>query len=457
MNLDDASPMGAGHVRGPGVVTGSMGWLRAGFILYAFAAPSAVMAVPYAIGMSGLVGGPLICLVITAASIGGASMLLRIKLLFSDCHTLGDLGLRILGRPGQLWGNAIQLGNFCLFMPCALQFCAQALEGIQYGIPAFDGCNDYYVFVIALICLLTTQMRTFSNTQVLSCVSVFCVFAMMAIMVVAAFRYEAEDKVPAQWFGNPESDVAIGFVKAAGGFTINAWAFVPAFLTVELTGCMRNPSDFHKSLLLSGALNVAAFWIVGTIVVAKWGYDVGEVIGITSGVAAWKPGSPLNTAFNVFQLAGNFVSYMLDSVPLGRFCQKAWNPAFKDTWSGADIGRYFGYTLPTFLFALFLSVAVPSVNTLLDFTTALTTPWVTQIYPAVLYWKLFRNGHPALLQAEPQREMKLAEKFGVAAVFTVGCINFAICSVKAVGYISYAELRPPLQIGCGSWLIWTNS
>jgi len=56
--------------------------------------------------------------------------------------------------------------------------------------------------------------------------------------------------------------------------------------------------------------------------------------------------------FNIFQLGGNFVSYMLDSVPLGRFCQRAWAPNFKDTWSAGDVGRYFTYTLPAPLFEL---------------------------------------------------------------------------------------------------------
>merc|ERR1719343_319311 len=111
-------------------------------------------------------------------------MILQVKLLHHECHTFGDLGLKVLGKPGQIWGNLIQLGNFLLFMPCALQFCALALEGIGNGIPAFNGCSDYYVFVIASVCLLTTQVRTFSNTAILSMVSLISVFAMIAIMIV---------------------------------------------------------------------------------------------------------------------------------------------------------------------------------------------------------------------------------------------------------------------------------
>lgn len=465
LNLDDASPVGGGRVRPVAASRKvAMGWLQAGFILFAFAAPSAVMAVPYAIGMAGMVGGILICIVITTASVAGAMMLLEAKLAYPACHTFGDLGLQVMGRPGEIWGNLIQLGNFCLFMPCALQFCALALEGIG-NIPGFNGCSDYYVFTIAAVCLLTTQVRTFSNTKILSIVSIICVFAMMASMIVAAYKYENPEKVDAQLFGNPHEGTT-GMIMFAGGFTINAWAFVPGFLTVELSTCMESPKDFRKSLVFSGILNIFVFVVLGLFVVSQWGYILGEVITIpvnAGALAAYASGNGLNTAFNIFQLTGNFVSYMLDSVPLGRYCQKIWNPEFKDTWSAPDCLRYLGYTLPTFLFAFFLAIAVPSVNTLLDFTTALTTPWVTQIYPAVLYWKLRRKGARSLLNdqtcTESPSDGKLStfETFVIGSVFLVGCISFIICSTKAFGYIIIKELRPPLQIGCPGWEIWKSA
>lgn len=441
-----------------------MSWKEAALILYTFAAPSAVMAVPYAIGMAGFLGGLLICLVITSASVGGGIMLLHVRLLHPTCHTFGDLGKVVLGRPGQVWGNAIQIGNFCLFLPCALQFCALALRGIVKGIPGFGKCNDYYVFTIALICLLTTQVRKLTNTTVLTYLSLICVLSMGLCMIVAAFTYDNPAKVSAQIFGNPESDRITSFIRAAGGFTINAWGYVPAFLTVELVTCMDDPPSFSKSLWLSGAMNVAVTTVVGFTVVARWGYNVGEVITITDGVTAWHPGSTINTLFNTFQLLSNFVSYMLDSVPLGRFCQKAWAPAFRDSWSASDVMRYLGYTLPTFVFALSLSIFVPSVNTLLDFTTAFTTPMVTQIYPAVLYWKVFCRQEAPLLDGEQQQgtycdqssrtNVRAAQKCAVVAVFLVGYMSFLVCFFKAVGYITMPALRPPMQIGCDSWQIY---
>lgn len=428
-----------------------MGWMQAGITVFTFAAPSAVMAVPFAIGNAGFVGGMLLCLIITGASITGAKMLLHLKWLFPQCQTLGDLGLQVLGKPGQIWGNIIQLGNFCLFMPCALRFCGLALKGVGNGIPGFDECVDYYVFVVAFVCLVTTQVRDFRNAQIFTVLSFCCVIGMIVSMLYASFKYDNEHKIPASWFGNPEPEAGLRLIRFAGGCTIGAWAFIPAFLTVELSTCMGDPADFNKSLVLAGTLNVLTF-CAGCLVVARWGYKVGEVIAATPAVEAWAQGVAINTVFNIFQLGGNFVSYMLDSVPLGRFCQRAWAPNFKDTWSAGDVGRYFTYTLPVFLFALSLSVFTPSINTLLDFTTALTTPWVSHVYPSVVYWTLKKRGAGNV----PPAALKKSEKWMIAFVFVVGCICVIACAMKAVGFLVFEELRPRFQVGCEGWMIWQS-
>jgi len=462
------SHVGTGRVRGPDVGAGTMGWMQAGFIIFAFAAPSACIGVAYSLGMAGLVGGSLICIVTTLASIGGSMMLLKIRLQFRDCYTFGDLGDKVLGTPGKIWGNAIQLGNFVLFLPVALLLCAEALQGVVQ-IAAFKGCNDYYIFTIAALCLLTTQARKLSNTQVLSVISIVSVFVIAVLQITAALMYENEAKVPALAFGNPDEHWLTRTSEALLGTTTAAWAYVPAFLTVELATCMQEPKDFGRSLVLSGVLNVVVFLGVGIVVVARWGYDVTDPITLVK-VEAWEQGNWLNTALSFFLLVGNFVSYMLDSVPLARWCQKVWVPGFADTWSWGDIGTYLLCTLPTFLFGLVLSIAIPNLFVLLACTTALTVPWVTQIYPAVLYLRLFASergaaarllacaeGDAHRMESSPEVQMAtLAEKVRAYLVLFVGVASFVVCLLAAIGKASIAELRGPSQIGCEGWMIWSG-
>mmetsp|Transcript_5800 Transcript_5800/g.17152 ORF Transcript_5800/g.17152 Transcript_5800/m.17152 type:complete len:448 (-) Transcript_5800:382-1725(-) len=433
-----------------------LGWQQAGFIMFSFAAPSACTGVAYTFGMSGMAGGTIACLVVTAASIGGSVLLLSMRMQFPNCLTLGDLGFVVLGQPGRHWGNVIQLGNFVLFLPVALLLCATALEGVV-DIPAFQGCSDYYILTVAAFCFATTQLRTLKNTQALALVSLVAVFCMSVLQIVAAFQYSVEQKVPARWFGNPKINTREGVVEAMLGATTTVWAYVPAFLTVELAGCMARPSELRKSLALSGVLNVAVFLVVGLPVVARWGYDVSDPITLTK-VAAWGEGAALSKALSACLLVGNLVSYTLDSVPLGRFCQRSWAPEFADTWSLASVGRYALYTLPTWLFALFVSLAVPNLFVLLAFTTALTVPWVTQIYPAVLFLALHSGACCSLPHSQGQKSAKMrpAAKFGAVAILAVGCVSFVVCFAAAIGKVALQDLRGPSQIGCGAWIIWSS-
>lgn len=427
---------------------GDVSWLAAGFTLFAFAAPSAIQSAPFFVGATGFLGSILICTLTTFGSVAGGWMLLQVKLKFEHARNFGELGFEVFGRWGRMYGNLIQLGNFVLFLPCGLLFTGQALSGIGHGIAAFtqdDGapCADYYIFAVAFFCFLTTQARTLSQTTLFSALSVFSVLMMASLQISTALTNDVSVKAPAQWFGNPGDDSFVYFTRGA---SICIFGYVPSFLTAELASCMRNPLAMSKSLAFSGLLNVVAMLGVGTLVVARWGFNQGYVASLTgqlpgtAKVNAWTAGQLNTTLLQVFALVGNFVSYMLDSVPLGRFCQKTWAPTFQDTWSASDIVRYMGYTFPQFALGLLLAVFFPSLNLLIDVVTCMTTPWVTMVYPVALYWKTYGS------------DMKTRHKLIAASVFAIGISCFLISAVACVGQLWLRGTRD-WQIGCQGWML----
>lgn len=153
----------------------------------------------------------------------------------------------------------------------------------------------------------------------------------------------------------------------------------------------------------------------------------------------------------MFALTGNFVSYMLDSVPLGKFCQVAWAPGFKNTWSAGDIIRYAGYTLPSFLFGVLMAIFFPSLDFLIDLVTFLTTPWVTMVYPAALYLRVFSAGDP-LSSVEPPLPMSPRARACVIGVLCLGLVGFAITFYAGVGNFVQTG-TDDWQIGCEGWEI----
>jgi hypothetical protein len=441
---------------------GELGWVFAGVTLFAFAAPSAVQSAPYFIGGTGFNGGTIFCLLNTLFSIAGSWMLLQVKLQFPSAHSFGDLGFKVAGPVGRACGNFIQIGNFLLFLPCALLFTGQALEGIgKWSAPFiqdnFVPCWDYFIFIIAVICFLTTQARTLSNSAIFACISTFSVLMMGIIQLYACFKYDVKDKQPAQMFGNPDENSVLFLTQTAG---IAVFGYVPSFLTAELASCMKSPSEMTKSLTLSGVLNIIMMLGVGIPVVARWGYNMGNVIGVTGTPArpgtaiidAWGENMATTNILNIFALIGNFVSYMLDSVPLGRWMQQQFAPGFADTWSCGDITKYVLYTLPAWLFGLVMAIFFPSLEFLIEVVTFMTTPWVTMVYPAVLYYMLFAKGDPSLLDGAPQKAMPAEKKLLVVCTFLFGILGFVISIYSCIRKLM-VEGVADWQIGCQGWLI----
>ena len=78
-------------------------------------------------------------------------------------------------------------------------------------------------------------------------------------------------------------------------------------------------------------------------------------------------------------------------MPLARYCQRAWLPHFCDDWSPRSTLTYAALSLPTFLFGVLAALVVGNLLVLLAFVSALSVPWVTQILPALFYYRWRRR------------------------------------------------------------------
>jgi hypothetical protein len=115
--------------------------------------------------------------------------------------------------------------------------------------------------------------------------------------------------------------------------------------------------------------------------------------------------------------------------------------------------RYASYTFPTFFIGLFLAFFFPSLDLLVNCLTFFTTPWVTMVYPAALYWKVFRAGDPGLLDATTTRHaMGAGMKLAVVVVVLMGLVGFVISLAAALGMLAI-DGTSDWQIGCEGWYI----
>ena len=97
-----------------------MHWVLAGVLLFAFAAPGAVVGVGFTFSRAGLLLGGACCVGVTLASCSGALLLLRLLQHFPDVKMLADIGRHTMGKAGARVGLALQMANFVLYLPVAL-------------------------------------------------------------------------------------------------------------------------------------------------------------------------------------------------------------------------------------------------------------------------------------------------------------------------------------------------
>ncbi|GMI16720.1 hypothetical protein TrLO_g3769 [Triparma laevis f. longispina] len=466
---------------------GDMGWVGAGLVMFGFAAPSAVVGVAYSIGSTGLVFGPIACVLTTLASVLGAMFLHSMTLQHKE-NNMPALGLKIRGNTGYVIGLFVQQGNFLLYLPVALLCVANALQGCIDPDGSMLDCDDYWIFVVAIFCFATTQLRDLNNVNALSYVSLACVVAVIFSALQVVSSVPNEDKSgnslvrEASWFGNPDmssdddEDKKKAWVVFMLGLSMCAWAYVPSFLTVELANpkVMENPEDFPKAILLSAALNVVVYLSVGLYVVVQWGWTVEDPImfGVAENSYLWPSDDLRSKLLNFFWLVACVISYALDSIPLGRQFQRHWAPEFDvDDFSPLACVKYMFYTSPTIILGVAMAVFIPSLFCMLAVATALTVPFANMIFPAWLYKFEARNviekekkdSSQALLEDDGEGEggevLRLSIKYrrqlpyewAVPFVAAMGWLVFVVCAWGAFGKLAISDLRGPLVVGCGSW------
>ena len=88
-----------------------MHWILCGLIIFVFAAPSAVVGVPYALGTQGIFVGIILCLLYNVTVACGSLILLTLADKYSKIKELKDLGGIIMGKTGEFFTSLVQNGD----------------------------------------------------------------------------------------------------------------------------------------------------------------------------------------------------------------------------------------------------------------------------------------------------------------------------------------------------------
>ena len=336
--------------------------------------------------------------------------------------------------------------------------------------------------------MLTTQLRTLSNVRVLGTLSLICVFGVIALSLQIVFAAENEVREDAYLIGNPDQATTRGWVTFALGVSTCAWAYVPSFLTVELSNAavMQDPASFPRAIWLSCTLNIFVFILCGVSCVLQWGWDVNDPVtfGTVSNPLLYPADSSRSRVLNALLFLSCLISYALDSVPLARSCRDHFQPSLSlSDWSFRGCTAYLLVTLPTFAFAVLAALFVPSLFCMLAIVTALTVPWANYVFPALLHLadeaeSNSNDGEDD--QLRPEKKSLLLDATATSSsscspssssssyalsfppapsralahvVLLTGVVVFILCAFAAVGKLAIEELRGPVVVGCHGWLV----
>ena len=308
-----------------------MHWFVCGLIIFGFAAPSAgmsmfirslwytllyfcflityiVVGVPYAIATQGVIVGVTLCIVFTVSTASGSILLLDLAHKYNRITEFKDIGKAVLGPYGEYFGAIIQLTNLFLYFPVAMDVVASAAQGVID--PNFTYCTDYFVLVVSVLCLMTTQIRQYKNATPLAFICFACVIVYAFLMIAITSTHDNDDKTDVQLVGNPDDKHMVGKYKALLGVTTAVWSYIPSFIMIELLEEVPVKQDMFKAIMLSAGLNMVFYITVGTIVVYNWGWNIDDPITI---VAAWPADSNIARLFSALLFTSNIISYALDS------------------------------------------------------------------------------------------------------------------------------------------------
>ena len=249
-----------------------MHWVSAGLVLYSFAAPSSIGGVAYTFAHAGRLLGSIFGVVSTAASMGGALLLLEVVLACPrsrQLRTLSDVGAVALGPTGATCALVLQMLNFLLYMPVAMLTTAQALQDATQ--PDGRTCTSYIVFGVALLCFVVTQSRDFDNASLLAGIALaaaLCVAALQVAVVLSAPAPAASpERPPPPLVGAPAGSGVNGAIELALSLTTCVWSYVPSLLVAELAHEMASrgadPRDLRRAIALSGGLTAWSKWRLG--------------------------------------------------------------------------------------------------------------------------------------------------------------------------------------------------
>ncbi|KAL4803387.1 transmembrane amino acid transporter protein-domain-containing protein [Aspergillus unguis] len=361
-----------------------LGWKRLTIVLIVEAIALGSLSLPSTFATLGMVAGVICTVGIGILAMYTSYVVGQVKLKFPLVHHYPDAGRLLFGRIGY------EIINFMLIFQLLFLTGSHTLTGAiaWINITQSDICSVIFAVVSAIILFLLAVPPSFTEMAILGYIDFVSIIVAIGITIIATGVESTNAPgglAAVPWSAWPKEGVT--FTDAFISLTNIIFAYSFAMCQFSFMDEMHTPEDYVKSIGALGITEIIIYTLTGAIVYAFVGQDVQSPALLSAGNLMSR------VAFGI-ALPVIFISGSINTVVAGRVVH---GRIFKNSpirFINTKMGwiTWLALIAVGTVIAFVIAEVIPFFNDLLSISSSLFISGFTFYFPALMWFKLIREG-----------------------------------------------------------------
>ncbi|KAK5661214.1 hypothetical protein OQA88_11105 [Cercophora sp. LCS_1] len=363
-----------------------LGWKRLTVVLIVEAIALGSLSLPHAFAVLGMVPGVMCSVFIGMIAVYTSFVVGQMKLKYPEIAHYSDAGRLMFGKYGY------EIFAFMFVLQLIFIIASHVLTGkIMWGAITENGidCSIAFGVISAILLFLLAIPPKFTEVAILGYIDFASIVVAIGITIIAT-GIQSHDRTPeaaaaAAWSCWPQEGTTLAHAFIAICNICFAYSF--ALAQFSFMDEMHTPSDYPKSILALGAIEIVIYTVTGATIYAFVGPDVQSPALLSAGPTIAK------VAFGV-ALPVIFISGSINTVVIGRYIMDRF---FKGTEAHAintpkGWGVWLALDATITVLSWVIAEAIPFFSDLLAISSSLFISGFTFYFPAIMWFMFIKQG-----------------------------------------------------------------
>ncbi|KAK3352676.1 transmembrane amino acid transporter protein-domain-containing protein [Lasiosphaeria hispida] len=361
-----------------------LGWKRLTIVLIVEAIALGSLSLPGAFASLGMILGVILSLFLGGLAMYTSFVIGNLKLKHPDITHYADVGRLMFGRVG------FEVMSFMFVLQLIFIVGSHVLTGkIMWGTLTENGtCSIAFGVVSAIILFLLAIPPSFAEIAILGYIDFVSIIAAILITIIATgIRASNQDGglSAINWSAYPKENVSLAEAFIAICNIVFAYSF--ALCQFSFMDEMHTPSEFPKSILALGIIEIVIYTLTGAFVYAFVGLDVKSPALLSAGPLVSK------VAFGI-ALPVIFISGSINTTVIARYIHgRAFrNSVVRFVNTPMGWGTWLALDAIITVIAWVIAEAIPFFSDLLAISSSLFISGFTFYLPAIMWFMFLKEG-----------------------------------------------------------------